>query len=256
MTLEAINQVARQLTVVALTPVETPYGTLFVDPEELVIGRLLQADGKIPDISTEIAFLAPFIHSGDTVMDVGANYGLFTLALAGLVGEGGDVEAVEPNGEMYAFWDKTCQDHALPQVEWTIAALGTHLGWGELRLDPRGSGGTQVVVVPSFDTSDVPITTLDELSASIHPVRAIKIDAEGRDVDILLGGWKILRDDRPAVILEWNPEAMESLGKTPLVELARLLELAHDVRYHLVDLNGTPNPDPLRGNVGFLPVEV
>lgn len=243
------------------TPIDTPYGTLYVDPEELVIGRLLQENGKIPDISEEVAFFRKYLKPGDTAIDVGANYGLFTLALADIVSPGksitGRVIAYEPNEEMYRFWDETHGWDDPRNITWMVSAVGKVEDWGTIRLDPRGSGGTQFVLVDDIENADTHVTTLDtNVIPEDRPIKAIKIDAEGMDVDVLLGAETILKEDRPAVIFEWNPEAMESLGKKPLGEMAQLVNLSYEVQYRWTNLQGVYPPEQMLGNLAFLPDEL
>lgn len=240
------------------TPVDTPYGTLYVDPEELVIGRLLQADGQIPDISEEVAFFRKYLKPGDTAIDVGANYGLFTLALAQIVGKDGKIFAFEPNPDLLPYFYKTIEGCDAKQWAAVHHAVGRASGVGVLRLDERGSGGTQVITASPTGGlryfSAIEIVSLDEdIREFNRPIKAIKIDAEGMDVDVLLGAEKILREDRPAVIFEWNPEAMKTLGKDPLTEMANLIYLSVRASYDVTDLHGELWPDPLLGNLAFVP---
>lgn len=238
------------------TPVETPYGTLYVDPEELVIGRLLQEDGELPDISKEVAFFRKYLKPGDTAIDVGANYGLFTLALGQIVGDEGVVIAFEPNPALHPYLIRLEADNRVPMIVLANAAGRTTTA-GAVRTDPRGSGGTQVLVGQVDDLPSTEIKALDEIPDSARPIKAIKIDAEGMDVDVLLGAEQILREDRPVVIFEWNPEAMQSLGKDTLDELVQLLSLGNKVCYTITDLSGANmnRMDRLLGNVAFLPAE-
>lgn len=234
------------------TPVDTPYGTLYVDPEELVIGRLLQADGQIPDISEEVAFFRKYLKPGDTAIDVGANYGLFTLALAQIVGKRGVVIALEPNPALHPYLDRLDKDHTLPVIV-LGNAVGRSVSMGGIRTDPRGSGGTQVLVGDFEDLTTAYIKPLDDLPKASRPIKAIKIDAEGMDVDVLLGAEKILREDRPAVIFEWNPEAMKTLSKAPEEEFMHLLWLSSRVDYDVTTLDGELWPERLAGNLAFVP---
>ena len=237
------------------TPVDTPYGTLYVDPEELVIGRLLQENGELPDISQEVAFFRKYLKPGDTAIDVGANYGLFTLALGQIVGDDGVIIAFEPNSQLHPYLIRLEADERVPMIVLANAA-GRKTMRGSVRMDPRGSGGTQVLVGHVDDLPSIEIKALDEIPESTRPIKAIKIDAEGMDVDVLLGAEKILREDRPVVIFEWNPEAMQSLGKDPLEELMNLYGLEILVRYSLTDLDGNTGPSRILGNMAFLPNEL
>ncbi len=241
------------------TPVDTPYGTLYVDPKELVIGRLLQDNGAIPDISEEVAFFRKYLKPGDTAIDVGANYGLFTLALAQIVGETGMVVALEPNDELHRFWHMTEIHHDMEHVYFLPEAAGRRHENRWVKRDPRGSGGTQMVETPDGSEEQMVVEPLDEMTVGYidpRPIKAIKIDAEGMDVDVLLGAEKILKEDRPVVIFEWNPEAMKALGKHSYNEFIQLYLLGDDVNYTITYLDGSHPPEQMVGNLAFLPDEL
>jgi FkbM family methyltransferase len=232
--------------------VETPYGRLYIDPEELQIGRFLQENGEIPDISREMALFGEFLRPGDTAIDVGANFGLFSLAFSQIVGNTGIVAAIEPNPAIFDFLEHAVEDYP---IFFLPIAVGRRQGLGTLRLDPRGSGGTQVT--KDDDGEMVPIRTLDHVrkyELAWNPVRAIKIDTEGMDVDVLRGATKILKEDRPFVIFEWNPEAMRTLGKRPMQELTELIWLCAEANYTLEDLDGNNPPERLAGNLVLRPL--
>ena len=109
-------------------------------------------------------------------------------------------------------------------------------------------------ITGNMEASPVRIDTLDASTRSHHrPIKAIKIDAEGMDVDVLLGAENILREDRPAVIFEWNPEAMKTLSKAPEEEFMHLLWLSSRVDYDVTTLDGELWPERLAGNLAFVP---
>ncbi len=240
-----------------MSRVETPYGALCVDPEELVIGRLLQENGLLPDITQETAFFSHYLHEGGTAIDVGAAFGLFTLAFAQVVGKAGFCLALEPNEDLTPYWEQTSRANGLDWVERTQVAAGAGYAWSRLRLDPRGLGGTQVVPDEHGgpEAYTAPLEFIITSWTVPRPISVIKIDAEGMDVDVLRGAEVLLEKDRPAVIFEWNPQAMISLGKDPLQEFTRLVGISNRVRYDIVTLDGELWPDPLLGNLGFLPEE-
>ncbi len=234
--------------------VHTPYGRLYIDPEELVIGRFLQENGEIPDISREMALFGEFLRPGDTAIDVGANFGLFSLAFAQIVGENGHVLAIEPNDRVAdRLYDSASEHECGSSIHPFPLALGRESGVGNIRIDPRGSGGTQIVPV---DTGgEIYIERLDIMNLPhVRPVRTIKIDTEGMDIDVLRGAVKILKEDRPFVIFEWNPEAMRTLGKRPMQELTELIWLCAEVNYILEDLDGNNPPERLAGNLVLRPL--
>ena len=55
----------------------------------------------------EIKFLKKFIYKGNNVVDIGANYGVYTLTLAKLIGDKGHVFSFEPCSETRKFLNKS-----------------------------------------------------------------------------------------------------------------------------------------------------
>jgi FkbM family methyltransferase len=217
---------------------------MVIDEEELVIGRFLDAEGNIPTHEEELSFMRRHVREGDVVVDVGANAGFFTLALAGMVGPIGQVLAIEPNLDVLRNLQRTQMDRSLTQIVSFLGALGKEHCWASMRGDPRGPGGTQVI--PDREEGIVYLTTLDLLAKdeSLHrPISFIKIDTEGMDVDVLWGARGILEKDRPVIMFEWNPEAISSLGKSPTDEGISLGGMLLTCDYGLLDLREQPGPN-------------
>jgi FkbM family methyltransferase len=146
---------------------------------------------------------------GQQVLDIGANWGLFTARLAKIVGPSGHVDAFEPHPAHAATLRKVAA--ALPAVDVHLTALSDHEGEAELvipvldgtphtalaHLDapaPAGSGEQRVAVA---------LRTLDAVLGEEHPpVDLVKCDVEGHELEVLRGGEKTLRRGRPALVLE------------------------------------------------------
>lgn len=215
------------------TTIDTVAGPMVIDADELQIGRFLDAEGNIPTHDEAIAFMKRHVKAGDSCIDVGANAGFFTLVLADIVGPEGHVTAFEPNYAMIKCLGQTLVDRdLLPYVDAIMMAVGREKGWGKLRMDPRGPGGTQVTLE---EPGAVMVGTLDTAPYIRRPVSFIKIDTEGMDVDVLLGAGTILEEDRPAILFEWNPEAMIALGKDPEQEFSSLWDIIELNNYFLCD---------------------
>jgi FkbM family methyltransferase len=142
--------------------------------------------------------LARLVHEGDVVYDIGANVGFFTLLSAKLAGRGGAVYAFEP----------------LPQ---NLDVLRRHIalnGAGARVFDVALSSSSGVArfasgANPSMgrleEGGDIEVRTetLDGLvtSGQIPPPRAMKIDVEGAEYDVLTGATELLARDRPFILL-------------------------------------------------------
>lgn len=157
-------------------------------------------------------FFARHIHPGMTVLDVGANYGYYTLLFGALVGPTGRVYAVEPNPAVVAKLRRSVSlnGHSNRTVIVPAAAGARDGGVADLFV-PNGEpkNGT-VAADPTGFAADsgvfyrVPCVSVDGFAASVERFDLVKIDAEGAEQDIISGMDRILRRDKPCLVLEFN----------------------------------------------------
>ncbi|ESR22630.1 FkbM family methyltransferase [Lutibaculum baratangense] len=160
-------------------------------------------------------FLIGRVEPGMVCVDVGANFGYHTLALAHLCGPAGRVVAVEPNPMALEWLRRTMHLNGFRR---RTRIEGVALGdtpTGSLRLVwPAGEPKNARVIKgkvspPHLQSTTVPVTSLDRLLAEEDRVDFLKIDAEGAEVAILRGGLDTLRTHRPHLVLEYNPGRYE-----------------------------------------------
>jgi FkbM family methyltransferase len=171
------------------------------------------------------------------LLDVGAQSGLYALYARHF--DGVVVDAYEPFAESYAclvdnialngVGDKVrAFAVALSDAEGTRAMRYTpeHTGLNTLGASPvRFSGGSEVQVVTR---------TIDGIYAATR-VDVIKVDTEGWEYFILLGGREVLRRDRPELLLEVNDENMRQCGVARDALFALLAELGYS---HVATIDG------------------
>lgn len=149
----------------------------------------------------ETAVLIARLTNGSNVFyDVGANWGYFSLLVASLPNFRGRIFAFEPNPTAYSDLTSTVQQAGLEQ---RVAALNYGLGCveGELHLEEPEKFKTGLARLSrSGSGSKVRVHTLDSLK--LQPADVIKIDAEGMESDILIGGERTLREHRPFLVFE------------------------------------------------------
>lgn len=160
-------------------------------------------------------FFGTWLRSGDTVIDVGANIGYFTILAAQMVGEAGAVHAFEPNPRVAALLRQSVVLNRFEKrVNVTEKAVSAHTG--SLRFFyPTDSGNTYEATVVmrddiALESLDVGCVSLDDyaLSKRIDRVRLLKIDVEGAELDVLSGAARLLSEIRPAaVICEFAPRS-------------------------------------------------
>jgi FkbM family methyltransferase len=200
--------------------------------------------------STERA-LHKLVRPGDIVFDIGSNLGAHTLGLAQSVGPTGAVFAFEPAD--YAFAKLKRNLSLNPQLE---ARTHAH----QILLAARNDAPRQAELYASWPltkcgsvhpkhqgrlvtTSQASVDTLDSFVAreGIDRLNVIKIDVDGFEYPVLMGGLRALAKFRPILVMEMSPyvHTEQSQSFEALVALLRKYE------YSLQDA-GTWRPLPLR----------
>lgn len=178
---------------------------LAVEPSfrSIVTGVLL-AEGDW--FEQEIEFWRNQIQPGMTVIDVGANVGVYTFSAAHRVGSQGRVLAIEPFSGCIRCLRETCRVNQFSWVTVCPGAASDRIGKGSLSLQ-AASEFNQILSddsQSSESTEQIDCFTLDSLveSEQIDRVDFLKIDAEGHELQVLQGSDRILKDFRPVVLYE------------------------------------------------------
>lgn len=168
------------------------------------------------------------LEPGDLVLDIGANIGNHTLYLA--IVAGCRVVAFEPNRALAdALSRSATQSDVAGRIEVRTCALGAEPGRGSLaNLDEANLGGQTVAVDPAH--GDFEVAVLDRVTLP-GPVRAMKIDVEGMELDVLAGAEELVARDRPDLYIE-------AIDGAAFDRLAAWM-LAHDYCYDAT-YNATP----------------
>ena len=138
---------------------------------------------------------------GNTVIDIGAHIGLFTVKAALQVGKYGKVVAIEPSPNNLEYLRANTEEQ-LDNVIIAPVAAGSSKHDGYLTV----SGASPCCSLSSGQgacTELVKVDTLDNIlhDASISKVDFIKIDAEGAELDILEGAMGTLRNNKLRVVV-------------------------------------------------------
>jgi FkbM family methyltransferase len=142
---------------------------------------------QIVDEGPILGSLLGILRPGDTVYDVGAHVGVFSLFLGHKVGPEGRVIAFEPGPENLAALRRNIACNDLRNVVVVPAALGEAEGTGH--LVGRSVFGTLAAGRADDPGLAVPIASGDALAAASgwDVPRAIKIDVEGYEREVLRG---------------------------------------------------------------------
>jgi FkbM family methyltransferase len=163
----------------------------------------------------EIHFVRRYLRPGMSAVDVGANFGVYTTAMAHEVGPHGKVWAFEPTPQTADYLQATLDENQAGHVSLGRLAISDRAGTLQFRL----SGQPELnAVVDSGEAGDgivtVPAQTLDRL-ASQHgwsDVALVKLDVEGHERQAVEGGAAFLRASSPLLMFEVKGKFKAELG--------------------------------------------
>jgi FkbM family methyltransferase len=149
----------------------------------------------------EPAFLLRWLRPGMTIIDIGANLGVYSIPLARSVGPHGMVFAYEPGSKARALLERSRTLNRADNLHLIAAAVSDRPREGHLVL---GAFGELNSLAGTGPTEDVWITSLDaeDGSRGWSSIDFVKIDAEGEEERILEGGTSFFARHSPLVLFE------------------------------------------------------
>lgn len=157
-------------------------------------------------------FMCRRVQPGMVVVDVGANFGYYTLLLADLVGPQGHAFAIEPNPAATGLLRQSVALNGFAGRTSLVEAAAGRSRAARVFLYAPHSEFKNACIVESPDRvsaaagtlQQVPQVTIDDVTATSARVDFLKIDAEGAEESIIDGMQKCLSRHKPSLILEFN----------------------------------------------------
>jgi FkbM family methyltransferase len=155
----------------------------------------------------EIEFWRSSIREGMTIIDVGANAGVYTFSAANRVGKTGKIIAIEPFSQCIQLLEETCR---INQFAWVYPCRGAASNQaGDVYLSLYQASELNEVItdekeLKSENYEQVPCFTLDSLidTYQLERVDLLKIDAEGHEVPVLEGSQILIERFAPIILYE------------------------------------------------------
>ena len=200
---------------------------ILVDTRSIDIGIHLLTLGRWETAYTTL--FTRLVKPGDTVLDLGANHGVYALLAAQIVGPTGQVDAFEPNPRLAKLVDLSLRLNGFGG--WArVHAVGASEEAGTARLvfNDNFSGGGAVALAGSAEGGrpgvDCRLVVLDEMFADpAYRPDVIKMDVEGHEGRALRGMRRMLeRAPGVRIMMEFVPEMMARSG-VPASEVAAML---------------------------------
>ncbi|MHC4069364.1 MAG: FkbM family methyltransferase [Planctomycetota bacterium] len=167
---------------------------------------------------SDLNFFRSIIRPDDTVFDLGANVGTYSVSAAARTD--GKVIAVEPASETFELLNRSASQ--FPNMTAVHAAISDKPGTAFLSHD-GSSESYRLSDDNGTQNEKVPLVTVDDIAAAhgIESVDIIKMDVEGHELKTLAGAEKIIENGSPIIFYEikhgsdLHPElidAFENLG--------------------------------------------
>lgn len=185
---------------------------------------------EVPSIS----FVRSAKLKGGTLLDIGANRGIYSVYMSRAADPDGRVIAFEPQPELKTHLQTIRRSFGLDNLQIENVGLSSSSGELLMRRPKSGAGAASFHIDPAANWEEfkVPVLTLDDYvaKAGIERVHMIKADVESHELDVFRGGEATLRRDLPALVFECNHQLA---GDGELFEF--LYSLGYDGHFFFVD---------------------
>ncbi|MFQ5853478.1 MAG: FkbM family methyltransferase [Candidatus Binatia bacterium] len=212
------------------------------------------------DHEPDMKLLEHLIKPGDSVIDIGANIGIYTIRMSPLVGRDGCVHSIEPVPLTFDILCSNVRKLGLTNVELIQCAISDTNSSVMVEVPLYKSGGENFYrarVIQHTDNSFQRLVMVDSrtIDSTFDKLRRkisfIKCDVEGHELQCLKGAARVVRDNMPAWLIEisGDPDA-------PRDKAHEAFKLLTEAGYHAYWFDGVRlqqrRPHERRTNYFFL----
>jgi FkbM family methyltransferase len=189
-------------------------GATFFYPSRSIIGRAI-ADGKGWDVTLP-SIVDELMSEDPVVIEVGSNIGA-SLVQIKRARPRAVVYCCEPSSRFAPILRRNIQSYGWHDVTVVEAVFGSaterrslYSNTSTASLVAANYGSHQFLAAATIET-----TTLDTAFAALERVELVKIDTDGFDYDVMLGGEDLLRKFHPVLHFEFAPMLLEAANRSP-----------------------------------------
>jgi len=167
-----------------------------------------------------IRFLRSVLTTGSVCLDVGAQMGYLSLAMATAADRGTVVHSFEPESNNAARLLENVALNDLHNITLHQTAVSTVDGSLKLYLSNDRNAGTHSTVYIESNVSsefvEIASVTLESFAQqqNLASIDLIKIDVEGAEIDVINGALQVLKQHKPLVIMELSDHLQQARGQT------------------------------------------
>jgi FkbM family methyltransferase len=177
--------------------VETRHGMFTVYDEDELCGMSLMMYGEYSE--GEVQVFRNVLRPGDVAIDVGANIGAFTVPMAKLVGETGQVYAFEASRYNQQLLRENVNQNKCADVV-AIKACAASDQTGVLKVDKQSALHAYCRPDVNEGEFEIPRITIDSLK--LPKVKLIKVDVDGHELEVLNGAEQTIKRCKPIIYIE------------------------------------------------------
>jgi len=183
------------------------------------------------------AYWDGLIVPGMTVLDIGANWGVYSVAARRLMGVSGMLISFEPNLDEFNKLKDNIKLNKFNDQNVTLinSAVGDIKGEAKFYIPPSFKGAYGSMGRPKIEEDckevNVPVVTIDETLSDldIRQVDVIKVDVEGAEIKVLQGMRRTLVERSPTVLMEVSDKRTNVFG----YKANELCKFLMDIGYNL-----------------------
>lgn len=179
--------------------------------------------GEWEQIERDMEIVKHFIVPGDSVVDIGANFGFYTAFLSDIAGDRGTVYSFEPIPLTFEVLSNNVQCLSLANVKTFNYAISEKDGSGVMVIPKWSASGDENFYQASVRTTatendqfrevQVGLKKLDTFfSGHEKRITFIKIDVEGHELHVVEGAKSVINRYKPVLLIEvsGNPDDHQS----------------------------------------------
>ncbi|OSZ78703.1 hypothetical protein CAP35_10770 [Chitinophagaceae bacterium IBVUCB1] len=194
-------------------------------------------------------YLQHIIKEGDVCIDIGANVGAITFPLSKLVKETGHVYAFEPGPALHERLVQNIQYNNIKNVELFRCGLGnqnTTLYWDYVEGQPGNAN------LSTSGKVKVDVKRLDDISPLFsRKINFIKIDVEGMELEVIMGGLQLIQSNLPIIFYE--SLVYENLSDGQFEKQKQIIEVLSGLGYATYEIDMREEDLKLDSQLRFIP---
>ncbi|HTB51219.1 MAG TPA: FkbM family methyltransferase [Ferruginibacter sp.] len=176
------------------------------DAYDDVVANTIKSDQIFEKEVVELA--SKYIKPGNTILDVGSNFGQMSILFSNLAGENGQVHAFDADDWVYEILNKNIAANnktgkIIPHFGAVHNVAGETLIFPDQDFKEYGAYGAYGIDYTATNGREVKSITIDSLNIEA-PISFMKIDIQGGDLQAMQGAVKTIQKNKMPILFEYE----------------------------------------------------